>query len=182
MRTVLYRFNRDKNTKKPKKHLLGKIFRPAGYTHDIFYRDIYGSQTVIWKTKYSDTGEPSMTMDHHIFEFCQKAMVPEIHYFHFKKQELYTITIEKMERHVNRGNITIETMYGATQYFIPLRLFTKIDKNYPVPWIKEETSVHKLIAEKDQEIMAGQMVPVDAKLKLLDAWKKIQKKQNGKTI
>lgn len=145
--------------------LQGKIFRPRGYSFDIYYRDVYPQRSTLYKTRYARPESESYNLDHLVWEFLRKSEVKEIHYYLFTKAKLMAVEVERVERHIKLGNVTEEKLNNHTQLFIPKRLFTEKRRDYTVPWITQETNINDLLKEKEEE--RGAFIPYEVKLKLV---------------
>ncbi len=175
MNCVIYRIYTTPEGKK--KFLQGKIFKPKRYDYSIYYRDIYPKRSTLWKTRYEKPESESFNIDHLVYDYLRKEQIKEIHYYVIPKKRLYRIEIDKIERHIKRGNVKHEMLNNHTQYFIPTDLFHHSNRDYSVPWITAEVSINDLLREKNEELADTKLISTDVRLKLAEAWKNSQKAQ-----
>jgi hypothetical protein len=174
MKTCIYRIYTNKDGKK-ERHLQGKVFRPEGYSFDVYYRDVYPKKSTLWKTRYEKPESESLNIDHLVFDFLLKHGVKEIHYYIKPKRQLFAISLIKADRHVKLQNIKVEKLNNHTQLFIPYSLFTRKNRDYKAPWITAETSINDLLRQENEDL---KNTPIgyskEGAAKICQAWKDAQ--------
>lgn len=165
MKVVIYRIYTTNEGKK--RFLQGKVFRPAGYDFDIYYRDIYPKRSTLWKTRYEKPESESLNIDHLVFDWLLKQQIKEIHYYLVPRRTLLRIETEKVKRHIDLGNVKKEMLNNHTQYFIPQDLFKKSKRDYSTPWINNEVNINDLLKEKGEELANQPLIPPEVKLQIV---------------
>jgi len=134
MRAVVFRYYQNNGVKI--KAQQGKVFEANGKL--IFYRDLHGHKGRLWME------DGAWNLDYRTFLFLKKVGVSEIHYFWHKEGALYCIEVGALSRKIQRGEVKILKLNGHRQVFIPKWLFQKKQKDYPIPWIRNEVDAGKL--------------------------------------